>query len=102
MGDLNFDFDSNGLGGIYDVPVHIRKSARNARKCHTIIEGLPDDLDFKKIGKHLAKTNHCSYTIINDDKYGLVIQFSGDKRNEIKKFLIDEEICKPEQLHIHG
>jgi translation initiation factor 1 len=100
MGDLNFD--SNGLGGIYDTPVHVRRAARNARKCHTIIEGLPKDLDLKKIGKYLAKKNQCSYTVINDPKYGEVIQLTGDKRDFVKKFLVDEEICKAEQIHLHG
>ena len=92
----------DGLGGIYDTPVHIRKTQRNARKCHTIIEGLADDLDLKKIGKYLAKTNQCSYTVISDPKYGQVIQLTGDKKEFVKKFLIDEQICKSGQIHLHG
>ena len=32
-----------------DEIVHIRKQARNGKKCMTIIEGLADELDTKKI-----------------------------------------------------
>jgi translation initiation factor 1 len=100
MGDLNFN--SNGFGDIYDIPIHIRKTQRNARKCHTTIEGLPEDLDLQKIGKHFAKKNQCSYTIVSSPKYGQVIQLTGDKKEFVKKFLIDEQICKEDQIHLHG
>jgi translation initiation factor 1 len=88
--------------GIYSKPVHLRKTQRNARKCFTIIEGLADDLDLKKIGKYLAKKNQCSATIFDDEKFGQVIKLTGDKREEVKEFLVREDICKSEQIHIHG
>jgi translation initiation factor 1 len=88
--------------GIYSKPVHIRKTQRNARKCFTIIEGLADDLDLKKISKYLAKKNQCSSTILDDEKFGQVIKLTGDKRDDVKKFLIDEQICNEEQIHTHG
>ena len=88
--------------GVYSQPVHIRKTQRNARKCFTIIEGLADDLDLKKISTYLAKKNQCSATILHDEKFGQVIKLTGDKRDEVKQFLLDEDICKAEQIHIHG
>jgi translation initiation factor 1 len=88
--------------GIYSTPVHIRKTQRNARKCFTIIEGLAEDLDLKKICKYLTKKNQCSGTILVDEKFGQVIKLTGDKRKEVKEFLIKEDICKTEQIHIHG
>ncbi len=88
--------------GVYSQPVHIRKTQRNARKCFTIIEGLADDLDLKKIGKYLAKKNQCSATILTDEKFGEVLKLTGDKREEVKAFLLREDICKAAQIHIHG
>lgn len=88
--------------GVYSQPVHIRKTQRNARKCFTIVEGLADDLDLKKICKYLSKKNQCSGAILTDEKFGEVIKLTGDKREQVKEFLIDQEICKPEQIHIHG
>jgi len=87
---------------VYSKPVHIRKTQRNARKCFTIIEGLAEDLDLKKISKFLAKQTQCSATILSDEKFGEVIKLTGDKRDFVKKFLIDEKICTTDQIHIHG
>ena len=35
--------------------IHLRIQQRNGRKCITLIQGLPDDLDLKKILKALKK-----------------------------------------------
>jgi translation initiation factor 1 len=88
--------------GIYSKPVHLRKTQRNARKCFTIIEGLAEDLDLKKICKHLSKENQCSGAILEDEKFGQVIKLTGDKRDEVKEFLIKEDICKAAQIFVHG
>jgi translation initiation factor 1 len=86
-----------------DEIVHIRKQARNGKKCMTIIEGLADDLDIKKISKHLAKLLQCSSTILlKDDKVTEVIKLSGDKIKEVKQFLIKEQIYKEKNITIHG
>ena len=41
------DFDENNKKN----KVHIRKIQRNGKKCVTIVEGLENDLDIKKITK---------------------------------------------------
>ena len=86
-----------------DEIVHIRKQARNGKKCMTIIEGLADDLDITKISKHLAKLLQCSSTILlKDDKVTEVIKLTGDKIKEVKQFLIKEQIYKEKNIIIHG
>lgn len=108
MGDIfevnfgNIKTNEFGSDNIYMMPVHLRKQQRNARKCHTIIEGLAEDLDLKKIGRYLAKSNQCSFTLVDDPKLGEIIQLTGDKREQVKKFLIDEQICKEDQINMHG
>lgn len=88
------DFDDN--------KVDIRKQARNGTKCMTLISGLPTNLDIKKISKHLAKTLQCNASIMNDEKLGKIVKLSGDKMQEVKEFLIKEDICKELNIVIHG
>jgi translation initiation factor 1 (eIF-1/SUI1) len=41
-------------------PVHISLQRRNNRKCITILQGLPDDLDDLRINKALRKVLKCN------------------------------------------
>mmetsp|Transcript_42356 Transcript_42356/g.64998 ORF Transcript_42356/g.64998 Transcript_42356/m.64998 type:complete len:107 (+) Transcript_42356:29-349(+) len=54
--------------------VHIQFQQRTTRKGMTIIQGLPDDLDFKKIVRHMKKVWNCNGTVINNQEWGQVIQ----------------------------
>ena len=35
--------------------IHLRKQMRNGRKCYTLVEGIPDIFNHKKITKYLKK-----------------------------------------------
>jgi translation initiation factor 1 len=85
-----------------DTKVDIRKQSRNGTKCMTLISGLPTDLDIKKISRHLAKTLQCNASIMNDEKIGKVIKLTGDKIQEVKEFLINDDICKESNIVTHG
>ena len=52
---------------------HIQFQQRTTRKCISIIQGLPDDLDFKKLVRHFKKLWNCNGAVISDDKWGQVI-----------------------------
>ena len=82
--------------------VHIQFQQRTVRKCLTLIQGLPDDLDFKKLVRHFKKLWNCNGTVINDDEWGQVIQLQGDTRNSVAQFLIDEGLATKEQIKKHG
>lgn len=87
---------------IFKQQIHLRKQDRNGRKCVTIIEGLNGEtLNLKKLSQNLAKNNQCSCTVINCDTKK-VIQMTGDKRESVKKFLIDEEIAEELEINVHG
>ncbi|EUR67490.1 translation initiation factor SUI1 [Plasmodium falciparum 7G8] len=45
---------------------------------------------------------NCNGTIIEDIEHGSIIQLQGDKRNNVKEFLIREGICALEHIRIHG
>ena len=82
--------------------IHIQFQQRTTRKCLTIIQGLPEDLDFKKLVRHFKKIWNCNGTVISDDEWGKVIQLSGDNRRAVAKFMIEEGIALKEEIKIHG
>jgi translation initiation factor 1 len=82
------------------VTVCVQK--RNGRKCITTITGMEDDLDLKKIVSYFKKTYSCNGSILKDEKYGEVITFSGDQKENFYNFLIQEQINKPDDIIIKG
>ncbi|KAF0976916.1 hypothetical protein FDP41_004211 [Naegleria fowleri] len=93
---------STGTGVIEQQFVHIRVQKRNGRKCVTIVEGLPRNFKFKKFISAVKHKFCCNGTIVEDEKAGKVIQVSGDQRDNISEFLLEEEIVTKENLKIHG
>lgn len=81
--------------------VNIRKNQRNGRKCTTIIEGLENDLDIKKITKALKRFFKCNGSVEKDKDNNEIIQLSGDQRDNVLEFLIDQEIVEKENIIIH-
>ena len=82
--------------------IHIQFQQRTTRKCLSIIQGLPDDLDFKKLVRHFKKMWNCNGTVIQNEEWGQVIQLQGDVRKALAKFLIEEGIATKEEIKIHG
>ena len=69
--------------------IHIRVQQRNGRKCITTIQGLDAQLDLKKILKAIKKAECCNGTVVTDDDMGEVLQFQGDQRDAVAKFLVE-------------
>ena len=82
--------------------MHIRIQQRNGRKSLTTVQGLPPELDLKRILRAFKKSFSCNGNIVEDPELGEVIQLQGDHRKEIGQFLLDEGICKKEAIKIHG
>ena len=82
--------------------VHIKIQNRNANKKITIVQGLDTGLNLKLIIKFWKKEFNCGGTIIDDMKYGKIIQLSGDQRQNVMNFLIDEKICDKNMIKNHG
>ena len=94
---INFDDKDN----FSYQKIHLRKTQRNGRKCMTTVEGLADELDKKKITRALKRVFKCNGAIVKDEKENEIIQLSGDQRNNVKDFLIEQEIEKEEDVIIH-
>ena len=82
--------------------IHIQFQQRTVRKCISIIQGLPDDIDFKKLVRHFKKCWSCNGTVIDHETFGQVIQLQGDHRKAVAKFLMEEGLATKQQIKIHG
>jgi len=82
--------------------VHIRVQQRNGRKCITTVQGLDAQLDLKKILKAIKKAECCNGTVVEDEEMGQVLQFQGDQRDAVSKFLTDMEIVDAKVIKKHG
>ena len=81
--DAFADAEETGTGD--QGKVHIRVQQRNGRKCITLIEGLAEDLDVKRICKAFKKNFSCNGAITKDADNGEIIQLSGDQRTNTKE-----------------
>mmetsp|Transcript_40004 Transcript_40004/g.73820 ORF Transcript_40004/g.73820 Transcript_40004/m.73820 type:complete len:153 (+) Transcript_40004:278-736(+) len=88
--------------GSDNTKLHIRVQQRNGRKCITLIEGLADDLDNKRICKAMKKNFSCNGALNKDEEDNEIIQLSGDQRTNVKDFLVDQEIVRSGQIVLHG
>ncbi len=82
--------------------IHIRIQQRNAKKTITTVEGLDTSIDIKKLIKYIKKIFNCNGSIIKMDDNIDIIQLQGDQRENIKKFLIKENIIAEDFIKIHG
>ena len=85
--------------------IHVRFQKTGPRSI-TIVEGLDEDLDQKRIAKAMKKAFSCSSSIQNDADGNEVIQLQGDQRESVKEWLIDQQILTEKEakdrLVLHG
>lgn len=82
--------------------IHLHFQQRTTRKCNTLVQGMPEDLDLKKIIRAFKKAWCCNGTTHEHEEWGTIIQLQGDKRRNILRFLIEEGIAAKEEIKIHG
>jgi translation initiation factor 1 len=79
---------------------YISVQQRNARKNITIVYGLDDDLDVKKIMNAMKKEFACNGSVKKNKDYGEVIQLQGDKRNDVCQWLYEHHIYEPSEERV--
>ncbi len=84
--------------------VHLRFQQRTVHKGYTIIEGMPEDIDCKKILKHFKKQLSCNGALKKDTNNpdSNIILLQGDHRDDVEKFLLEEGIVSKEEIKKHG
>jgi translation initiation factor SUI1 len=99
---MNIEFEeiNNSLLGNSKVTITVEK--RGSKRFITNVTGMADDLDLHKILSYLKKKHNCSGSILKDEKYGEIMSFTGDQKENIYNFLIDEKIYDKEDIIIKG
>lgn len=82
--------------------IHIRMRQRTGRTFITTIEGLPLEIDLKKMQSALQKEFKCGGFIDVDDEEKKILSLNGDQRHKVADFLVREEIADKESIKIHG
>jgi translation initiation factor SUI1 len=100
--DNLFEDDDLLQDTLFTEKVTIAVEKRNGKKCITNVIGMADDLDLKKILSYLKKKHNCNGSIIKDEHHGEVISLTGDQKENIYHFLINEEIYKKEDIIVKG
>lgn len=103
--DYNFKEFSFNDGILKREVAHLRIQKRNGRKNITTICGLEQDLDFPKILRALKKRYKCIGSLDVDEKTNdvIAIRLSGDQRENVKNFLLTEQIIPDENnIIVHG
>ena len=99
-GDEFVDEDPDLIG--MEETVHLRVQKITGRKKITIVEGLADDLDLKRVLRALKKKCSTNGTIVRSLEGRKVLQLQGDKRRDVAEFLAKYAICQSESIRIHG
>ena len=99
----NTNFDNDMSVRVFST-VHIRTQQRTAKKCLTIIEGLPSDLDQKKILRFLRKALNTNGAVIQDEKtMNDIIQLQGDIKKKVHEKLLEWKVLDKDDIVIlHG
>lgn len=110
---------SSGLSGLSDIygigndierevqkqKVHIRFQKTGPRSI-TIVEGLEDDLDIKRIARAFKKSFNCASSIHIDKAGNEVIKLQGNHLHDVRDWLIQQEIITQKEasdrIVIHG
>ena len=101
-------FDSEDLfatSSLAKNKYHVRVQQRNGRKCITTLDGLEEDLDLKRICRAMRNAFSCNGNVTSKDDGGDVIQLQGDQRENIKQWLLEQEIIlknEADRIVIHG
>ena len=83
--------------------VIIQVNKRNNRQSYTIITNIAEDLDTKRICKYLKKVLNCGGNVSIDEKTQKeIIRLTGDQKQSVIDFLINEEIYKPDEIIVKG
>ena len=98
--DSNSDSDSD-IEYMEDAQIHLRLQQRTVRKSITIVEGMTKD-NGEIMVKYLRKSLNTNGNVCKDSEGNTIIQFQGDKRKDIRRYLIDNGIISKKNITIHG
>jgi translation initiation factor 1 len=106
MSDPLIDSLLTSLDAAPKSKIHIRFQ-KNGPRSITLIEGLEDDLDLKRIARAMKKGFSCASSVHMDEKTKeSYIKLQGDHRDNIREWLLQEKIIEAseakERIVVHG
>ena len=101
-----FDFQDALLSIAPKGKIHIRFEKTKNRQI-TLIEGMDDDLDLKRITKAMKKAFSCASSLHVDEKsQETYIKLQGDHVRDVQNWLIEQKIVEASEVKdrivIHG
>jgi translation initiation factor 1 len=94
-----FDEIENQLN-IKKVVIQVQR--RNGRQCFTIVSDIAEDLDSHRICRYLKKTLNCGGNILKDKELGEIMRLTGDQKQAVINFFIEQEIYKGDEIIVKG
>jgi translation initiation factor SUI1 len=82
------------------VVIHVQK--RNGRQCFTVISDIAEDLDLNRICRYLKKKLNCGGNVLKDEKIGEIIRLTGDQKQAVIDFFLEQEIYKADEITLKG
>lgn len=82
--------------------VHIRVQQRARKKNVTTVQGLDQDLNFRRICREMRQNWGCNGSVIETPEAGKVIQLQGNFSEKMRDFLLRENMATEENLEIHS
>lgn len=98
---INFD-DTNNINSILDTNKYTISTRIVKGKKVTIINGFTEEYDLPKIIKHFKNTFNCNAYIVKSKEGEESIQLAGYHKLEVKHFLVNEGICKEDDIVFTG
>ena len=99
---MNIEFEEINNGLFENSKVTIVVEKRGGKRFITNVIGMDDDLDLHKIVSYLKKKHNCSGSILKDEKFGEIMSFTGDQKENIYHFLVNEEIYDKDDIIVKG
>jgi translation initiation factor 1 len=87
---INFEEEVEEKRPLSNIHIHLQQ--RNGKKTITLIEGLAEDLDLKKILRAMKKTFQTNGAILKPDEDKTILQLNGDQRENTRVFFIKYKI----------
>lgn len=105
---MNFNLDPFRNTSELDVQkskIDVRFQKSGSRSI-TLIEGLDEDLDIKRISKAMKKQFNCAASIHKDKDNKEIIKLQGDHRQSVREWIIAEGILTEaeanDRIMMHG
>lgn len=89
-------FDSSN-----DFRVTLSVRQRTGRTYLTLIEGMPQQYDLKKILRYIKKVYNCGGTILTSEDCE-VIQLTGDQRRNVAEFFVKYNVMDKSNIIVRG